>query len=238
MEVFEKHPDMILNKSHFVSIKINWNDKITSLKEIANELNLGLDSLVFIDDSEFEINLVKKLLLSVKAILLPKDPSKYSDLLDSIGLFDTLTITEEDKKRTEMYQVEIERKKALNNIGSENIEDYYTYLEMEIILNKSNDFAIPRISQLTQKTNQFNFNMKRYSESEISSFSQSEMYDVYYLQLKDKFGDMGIVGVLIIKYENEEAIIDTFLLSCRVIGRGVEDVVLNLCKINSLKKKM
>lgn len=234
LEVLENHPDMILRKKHFVSMRINWNDKVTNLREIANELNIGLDSLVLMDDSDFEINLVKKLLPEVKAIQLPRDPSSYRDLLNSLDLFDTLTSSEEDRMRSKMYKAEISRKEAKLQVAT--LEDYYKYLGMEVSIRSADEFSIPRISQLTQKTNQFNLTTKRYSESEIKELAESRDTDVRYLHLKDRFGDSGIVGVAILKYQENEVFIDTFLLSCRVIGRGAEDVLLKDC-VNIAKKR-
>ena len=229
MEVLGNHPDMILRKEHFVSMKINWNDKVTNLKEIASELNIGSDSLVLIDDSDFEINMVRKMLPEVTAIKLPNDPSSYRDLLNSCGLFDTLTFSEEDQKRTEMYKAEIGRRKAKREFQAATLEDYYKYLEMEVSIQSVDEFTIPRISQLTQRTNQFNLTTKRYSESEIRQLSESNDSNVRYLSLKDRFGDSGIVGVTVLKYLGKESLIDTFLLSCRIIGRGVEDILLKDC---------
>lgn len=234
LEVLENHPDMILRKKHFISMRINWNDKVTNLREIANELNIGLDSLVLIDDSDFEINLVKKLLPEVEAVQLPKDPSSYRDLLNSSGLFDKLTFSKEDRMRSEMYMVEINRKEA--KLQATNLEDYYKYLEMKVSINSADEFSIPRISQLTQKTNQFNLTTMRYSESEIKKLLESKDADVRYLHLKDRFGDSGIVGATILKYQGNDALIDTFLLSCRVVGRGVEEVFLKDC-VNIAKKR-
>jgi len=236
LEVLENHPDMVLKKDNFTSIKTNWKDKAENISEIAKELNIGLDSFVFIDDNEFEINLVKKLLPQVETILLPKDISLYKDLLKSTSFFDTLTLSEEDKKRSIMYKEEVKRKKARDQFKSMSIEDYYKYLEMEITINPSDDFSIPRISQLTQKTNQFNLTTKRYSESEINKLSNSKNNDIYYLHYKDRFGDSGIVGIAIISYIENEAIIESFLLSCRILGRRVEDIFLDSC-INAIINK-
>ena len=229
MEVLANHPDMILRKEHFVSMKINWNDKVTNLKEIASELNIGSDSLVLIDDSDFEINMVRKMLPEVTAIKLPNDPSLNRDLLNSSGLFDTLTFSEEDQRRTEMYKAEIGRRKAKREFQAATLEDYYKYLEMEVSIQSVDEFTIPRISQLTQRTNQFNLTTKRYSQSEIRQLSESNDSNVRYLSLKDRFGDSGIVGVTVLKYLGKESLIDTFLLSCRIIGRGVEDILLKDC---------
>ncbi len=236
IEILKNHPDMILREKNFVSMKINWNDKPSNIKEIALDLNISLDSIVFVDDSEFEINMVNKLLPQVETILLSKDPSSYSDTINSIGLFDTINISEEDKKRSEMYKTDTKRKEALSNITSQNIEDYLKYLEMEVIINYADDFTIPRISQLTQKTNQFNLTTKRYSESIIKKYSKSSDINVFYLRIKDRFGDMGIVGVVIVKYNSVNAVIDTFLLSCRVIGRNIEKLLLVTC-IQAAKQK-
>jgi len=234
LEVLEEHPDMILRKKHFVSMRINWNDKVSNLRGIAKELNIGLDSIVLIDDSEFEINLVKKLLPEVEAVQLPKDPSSYRDLLNSSGLFDTLTFSEEDWMRNEMYRAEISRREAELQVTT--LDDYYKYLEMVVTIKNADEFSIPRISQLTQKTNQFNLTTKRYAESEIKKLAESKDTDVRYLHLKDRFGDSGIVGVVILKEQGKEAFIDTFLLSCRVIGRGIEEAFLKDC-VNIAKKR-
>lgn len=228
-EVLEKHPDMILRKDHFITMRINWKDKVANIREIADELNIGLDSLVFMDDSEFEINLIRKMLPEITAIRLPEDPVEYKNVLTSCGLFDTLTFSEEDRKRNEMYKAEIRRKKTKTQFQASSLEDYYKYLEMEVVIKSGDEFSIPRISQLTQKTNQFNLTTIRYSESQVNEFCKSDDYNVRFLNLKDRFGDTGIVGVAILKYETKKCYIDTFLLSCRVIGRGVEEVFLADC---------
>lgn len=236
LEVMEKHPDMVLRKEHFVSMKINWNDKVANLREIAHELNISLDSLVLVDDNEFEIELVKKMLPEVKTVLLPKDSSSYRDLLNRCGLFDTLAFSEEDRRRSEMYRAEKKREEAKTKFQTTTLEEYYKYLEMELSIKKADKFSIPRVSQLTQRTNQFNLTTRRYSEAEIKKLSESRDADVYYVHLKDRFGDSGIVGVAIVKYSGREAFVDTFLLSCRVIGRGIEDVLLKAC-INAAIKR-
>lgn len=233
MEVLEKHPDMILRKDHFVSMKINWDDKVTNLREMSIELNIGLDSSVFIDDSDFEINQVKAMLPEVKTIKMPKDPSLYKDVLSSCGLFDSLRFSEEDRIRSGMYIAEMKRREVKNRFQGMNLEDYFKYLEMEVSIQNVDKFSLPRISQLTQRTNQFNLTTKRYSEAEIRELSSSRDNEVIYLHLKDRFGDNGIVGVAILRHEEGKSIIDSFLLSCRVIGRGVEDVLLSDCIVRA-----
>lgn len=222
-EVFRKHPDMVLKEEHIATAQINWNDKAANLRQIALDLNIGLDSMVFIDDSEFEINLIREVIPEVKTIHLAKDKSvEYRNMLSTCGLFDTLIISEEDKKRGAMYKAETGRKRLQAQITD--METYYKSLGMIVEVSFTNEFSIPRIAQQTQKTNQFNLTTRRYSEADIKAFSDNHNADVISLRLKDKFGDEGIVGTCILKYENNKATIDTFLLSCRVLGRGVEDV--------------
>ena len=142
----------------------------------------------------------------------------------SNGWFDLLTVSDEDRNRGELYRAEAARKNVQNSFHS--LEAFYESLEMEVTITKADGFSIPRIAQLTQKTNQFNLTTPRYSEAEIKHLSESEETDVLFVQLKDKFGDYGIIGVSIVQYDKEQANIDAFLLSCRAIGRGVEDVLL------------
>lgn len=234
LEVLEKHPDMVLRRKHFACMRINWNNKVTNLKEISQELNIGLDSLVLIDDSEFEANMVKNYLSEVKVITLAKDPTTYRDLLNSCGLFDTLTFSGEDRMRGQMYKTEAQRKRLRAQVT--NLEDYYRYLEMEVIIGRADSFSISRIAQLTQKTNQYNLTTNRYSELDIKEFAASPDHDVLYLRLKDRFGDSGIIGVAILEHLDTQSTVDTFLLSCRVIGRGLEDVFLKECVELSRKR--
>ena len=224
-EVFRKHPDMVLKEEHIATAQISWGDKASSLRQIALDLNIGLDSIVFMDDSEFEVNLILQVLPEVEVIHLPQNKAvEYRDILASCGLFDSLTLSEEDKMRGAMYKAEATRKKLQSEVTD--METYYKTLEMELEIRFPDEFSIPRVAQLTQKTNQFNLTTKRYSESDIKDFINSGESDVIYLRLKDKFGDSGIIGTCILKYKDEKAISDTFLLSCRVLGRGVEEVLL------------
>lgn len=222
-EVFRNHPDMILKEKHIAAAEINWENKVANLRNIAANLNIGLDSLVFVDDSEFEINLVREAMPVVTAIHMPKDRTvEYRNLLASCGLFDTLTISAEDKERGIMYQAETQRKQLQEQ--APDLETYLKSLEMIIEVAFADDFTLPRIAQLTQKTNQFNLTTKRYSEADIKKYMAAEDVDVLSLRLLDKFGDSGLVGVCILKYHGQQAVVDTLLLSCRVLGRGLEDV--------------
>lgn len=225
-EVFQQHPDMVLREKHIATAQINWQDKVSNLRQIATDLNIGLDSIVFVDDSEFEVNLVRELLPEVEVIQLPQGKAvTYRDRLASCGLFDTLTLSTEDKNRGAMYKAEVERKKL--QAQTIDLLTYYRSLEMKVEIRFADAFAIPRLAQLTQKTNQFNLTTKRYSEADLVGFVAAAKTDVIYLRLYDRFGDSGIVGLCILRYEAQQAIFDTFLLSCRVLGRGVENVLLS-----------
>ena len=222
-EVFRSHPDMAIKEMHIAAAEINWDDKATNLKRIAANLNIGLESLVLIDDSEFEVNLVHRVIPEVTVIHFPKDKTvEYRSMLASCGLFDTITVSVEDRERGAMYKAESQRKKL-----QEQAPDLITYmksLEMVVEINFADDFTLPRVAQLTQKTNQFNLTTRRYSEADIKKYMEAKDVDVLSLRLMDRFGDSGLVGVCILKYIGKRAVIDTFLLSCRVLGRGVEDV--------------
>lgn len=229
LDVLDNHPHMLIKRNNVTISMINWEDKASNIERIATELNIGLDSIVFVDDNEFEINLVKKILPVVETIHLPKGKSaNYKDILASSGLFDSLTFTDEDKKRNQLYKTEFIRKKSQNEFSG-NIESYYKSLNMIAYIDKASVNVTPRIAQLTQKTNQFNLTTKRYTESDIEKFILNEKSDVIFVELEDRFGNMGIIGVSIIHYFKDFAEIDTFLLSCRVIGRGLENVLLNTC---------
>jgi FkbH-like protein len=225
-EVFRKHPDVILKEEHIAAAQINWRDKATNLRQIALDLNISLDSFVFMDDSEFEVNLIRRELPEVTVIHLPKERSiEFRDTLAGLGLFDTLTLSEEDKKRGSMYMAETYRRKL--KAQATDLVSYYRSLEMVLDIHLADEFAIPRIAQQTQRTNQFNLTTRRYSEAEIMRFVDDATSDIIYLKLSDRFGDSGIVGTCILRYEGNKAIFDTFLLSCRVLGRSVEDAFLS-----------
>lgn len=227
-EVFDKHPDMLLRKEHVAAAQINWRDKVSNLKQIAADLGVGLDSFVFVDDSLFETEQVRQFLPQVEAVHLPEGRAvEYRDMLAAGGWFDTLTLSAEDRKRGAMYKAEESRREL--QMQSQDLESYYVLLAMVLEIRLADAFSIPRIAQLTQKTNQFNLTTRRYSDAEIHALSEDSSVDVIHLQLKDRFGESGLAGVCILKYDGERALIDTFLLSCRVLGRGVEDAFLVQC---------
>ena len=226
LRVIREHPNMILREENFASMKINWDDKTSNMKEIATDLNIGLDSIVFFDDDPLNREYMKIHLPLVNTIDLPSDPSLYSEILKDMNDFNVLSITNEDTTRGQMYHQQLQRKELEQT--SHNLGDFLAKLGIHVLIKKTNNFTIPRISQLTLKTNQFNLTTKRYQEEDIRKFLQDEKMLVGCAQVEDKFGDNGITGVFIVKKEKPtEWLLDTFLLSCRVMGREVEKGILN-----------
>lgn len=227
-EVFDKHPDMLLRREHIAAAQINWEDKASNLRRIAHDLNLGVESLVFADDSEFEIQLVREMAPEVEVLPLSKEMAvENRDRLARCGWFDMPNLSREDAQRGALYAAEARRGKLRESTGD--LAEYYASLEMVLEVRFATEISIPRIAQLTQKTNQFNLTTRRYSELDIRQFAESESADAVSLRLSDRFGDAGIVGVAILTYAGEAATIDTLLLSCRVLGRHVEDALLAQC---------
>ncbi len=239
LKVIRDHPYMLIREENFASLKINWNDKVANMKEIAEELNIGLDSIVFFDDDPVNREYMKANLPQVKTVDLPSDPAQYCLVLQEINDFDVLNITKEDATRGQMY-IQQRKRKELEQ-SSLNLQDFLKNLDIKITIKKTDNFTIPRISQLTLKTNQFNLTTKRYQEEDIRKFAHDDKIIVGCTQVEDKFGDNGITGVFIIKKaQPTEWVLDTFLLSCRVIGRDVEKGILNhiinIAKKNGVKK--
>ena len=225
MKVISEHPNMILREKNFANIQINWDDKAINIKKIADEINIGLNSIVFFDDDKINRERIKQEFPEVLTVDLSDDPSQFSPILKELNDFHVLQRTDEDKKRGEIYSQQRERSKFEKSIS--NIDDFLKNLDIQVNIKKSNDFLIPRISQLTLKTNQFNLTTKRYQEEEIRSLSNNKKFSVGCAQVLDKFGDNGITGVFIIDKSEKFWVIDTFLLSCRIMGRGVENAILS-----------
>ena len=225
MKVITKHPNMILREKHFANIQINWDDKAINLKKIADEINIGLNSMVFFDDDKINCERIKQEFPEVLTINLPDDPSQFTPILKEMNDFQVLQRTDEDKKRGEIYAQQLERNKFEKSVS--NMDDFLKNLDIRVNIKKSNNFLIPRISQLTLKTNQFNLTTKRYQEEEIRNLSNDKKFIVGCAQVFDKFGDNGITGVFIIEKDETSWFIDTFLLSCRIMGRGIENAILS-----------
>ena len=224
LRVFREHPYMILKEEHIAAWQINWNDKVFNIKAIAEEINIGTDSMVFIDDDKFNREMVKEALPEVLVVDLPEDHSCYLKTLMEVNDFNSFQFTREDGKRGEMYAQERKRRQHKRNAGG--ITEYLKSLDIVVAVERPNNFSIPRISQLTQRTNQFNLTTKRYSEEKIRQFAEGNNYICNAISVKDKFGDNGLVGVVIILKDGEAWILDSFLLSCRVLGRDIEKAIL------------
>ena len=197
--------------------------------EISKKLNIGLDHMVFVDDNPVECEQVASVLPMVKTIRLPKQPEHFVPALLKEGLFDGLSFSSEDRKRGELYRLRTQAESFRKSSAS--IDDFYHGLEMELVFSPVDDASLARAAQLTQKTNQFNITTIRYSESELSEHFGNSQWVMTTVRVRDRFGDNGIVGLMFASQKEDRLEIDTFLLSCRVIGRTVETAMLaNLCE--------
>ena len=226
VEPVYSHPDMILQHEDFVAEVINWEPKCVNIRQLAKDLNIGLDAFVFLDDNPAEREQMKAECPEVTVIDFPKDtallPAVVAQAYDDWFL--SLEVTGEDTKKTAMYRAETQRKAEMN--ASASVEDFLKKLEMTMRIHRMTGEEEKRVVQLVNKTNQFNVTTKRYAEEEIHRFAEDDQSDVVTVHMSDKYGDQGLVSVLILKYSGEEAEIDTFLMSCRVMGRGAETEIL------------
>lgn len=226
LEVFNKHPYMQIKDSHLASYRINWQDKVQNIIELAKEINIGLDSMVFFDDNPVERARIKESIPEVKVVELPKSPTLYKKTLEDLNYFDTFALTKEDLTRGEKYYKK--RKRDEVRLQVQTIDDFIKTLELIAIMKQADDFALPRVTSLINRTNQFNLTTKRYNEKEVQEIAKNTKdFNLYTLEVQDRFGEEGIVGVSLIRKESSKLwIIDTFLMSCRVIGRKIETAFL------------
>jgi FkbH-like protein len=222
--VFDSNEHMLLRREHFAVIKANWNPKPQSIVEIAEELNIGLDHMVFVDDNPAECEQVAAALPMVTVIALPKQPERYSETLLMDGLFDKLSLSAEDKRRSELYRQRAEAEALRARCTS--LQDFYRSLEMVVVFSPVDEASLARAAQLTQKTNQFNVTTIRYSEAQLAAYIADPTWLMTTVQVQDRFGDHGIVGLMLAHTHDDRIDIDTFLLSCRVIGRTIETAML------------
>ncbi|MCZ2078809.1 MAG: HAD-IIIC family phosphatase [Bryobacterales bacterium] len=229
IEPFDKHPEMVLRPQHFVSFKANWNPKSENIREMAAELNLGLDSFVFVDDNPAEIEIVRQFLPEVSTILLGPDPAAYTRELQDSRYFEPRSITAEDAGRTAQYRQEAERRTLL--ASATDMDAYLASLEMEATLREFNPIDAPRIAQLINKSNQFNLTTRRRTEAEVLELAGDPGAAAFTIRLRDRFGDHGLIAVIIAKIVPGKGgpvfEIDTWLMSCRVLKRQVEQETLN-----------
>lgn len=220
IEAIKGHPGMVLQLDHFAALRINWQDKASNLREIAHELNIGTDALAFIDDNPVECAWVRENCPEVTVIQLPREPMKYAQALRDSMVFERLTLTAEDKERGRRYAENRVRSALQQQAGS--IEEFYESLRQEVEIAHVTPMTLARVAQLINKTNQFNLTTRRYSEKQVQDMAASADWCILSINVKDRFGDNGLVGVAIAQFRGVVCEIDSFLLSCRVIGRTVE----------------
>ncbi len=220
---FREHPEMVLKEDHIAVFIANWSDKANNLREIAATLNIGTDSLVFLDDNPVERAQVRLVLPEVAVPELTDDPADYIGLLANAGYFEAVGLSAEDLKRADFYQANAERV-SLQKVG--NLEEYLQSLQMVASVSPFNAVGRVRIAQLINKSNQFNLTTRRYSENEVEAVENDPAKFSLQVRLADRFGDNGMISVVIFDIESEEWSCDTWLMSCRVLGRRVEELVL------------
>lgn len=234
-EVFERHPAAVLKDHHFVLKKVNWSDKISSLRQIAADLNIGLDSIVFLDDSEFECAAVRSQLPMVRTFQVPSVLSDFPRVVTEIReLFLAGGIAAESSGKTEQYRQRAQIEELATNFTSN--EEFLASLGLRVELSRNAKASAPRISELTMKSNQFNLTTRRYGVGEVLDLMEAAGSTVYSMVVSDKFGSAGLTGVLVVRWEGRRAVVDSFLMSCRVIGRGVEFAVWEAVRHDALER--
>jgi FkbH-like protein len=234
-EPFEKHPDMVLCLGDISVFVANWENKADNIRHIQQVLNIGFDSMVFLDDNPFERNIVRENIPQICVPELPEDPADYLEYLYSLNLFETTSFSNEDLERTKLYQIEAKRETI--KLKFTNQDDFLISLNMSSLVEPFNKFNTPRVAQLSQRSNQFNLRTVRYTESDIEKMGSNNDYYTFSFSLEDKFGDNGLICVVILKRENSEMLfLETWFMSCRVLKRGMENFVLNTL-VNFAKEK-
>ena len=225
-EPFEKHPDMVLKLEDIAVFQANWETKVDNIRTIQRILNIGFDSMVFLDDNPFERNIVRENIPGITVPELPEDPGEYLEYLYSLNLFETASYSQADKDRTKQYQVEAKRVSLQKTFSNE--ADFLKSLDMVSVVSGFNAFNTPRVAQLSQRSNQFNLRTVRYTEADIEAYGKDpDVIDLSFT-LEDKFGDNGLIAVIIMKPQDTETLfVDTWFMSCRVLKRGMENFTLN-----------
>ncbi len=223
-EVFDRHPGMILRREHLAAARVNWQDKAANLRELAEELNLGIDSFVFLDDNPVERDWVRNALPEVLVPELPADPVDRPAALRGAACFQRILVTSADRQRAETYQAQGHRTQLRSAAAT--LDEFLQSLQQVVMIEPVTAGSLARAAQLCQRTNQFNLTTHRYTAADIQRMMEDASMDVVTLAVKDRYGDSGITGLAILHYDAESAEIDTFLLSCRVLGRRIEDALL------------
>ena len=225
-EPFEKHPDMVLKLDDIAVFQANWETKVDNIRTIQNILNIGFDSMVFLDDNPFERNIVRENIKGITVPELPEDPGEYLEYLYSLNLFETASYSNADKDRTKQYQVEAKRVSLSKTFTNE--ADFLKSLNMVSTVSGFTKFNTPRVAQLSQRSNQFNLRTIRYTEADITALAEDPNVIDLSFTLEDKFGDNGLIAVIIMKQQDAETLfVDTWFMSCRVLKRGMENFTLN-----------
>jgi FkbH-like protein len=224
LEVFDKHPEMKLRRTDFAGWRINWMDKAENIIDLAQELDLGLNSIVFIDDNAMERGRVREALPEVFVPDWPEDPALYSTALLGLRCFDAPSLTDEDRRRASMYTAERDRRSARSNFAS--LDDWLQNLDISIEVNQLCDTNLPRAAQLLNKTNQMNLATRRFSEAELLAWSAGEDQKLWTFRITDRFGDYGLAAIVGVETDGSILRITDFLLSCRVMGRKVEETMI------------
>ena len=225
LEAFERHPGMILKKEDISVFAVNWETKVDNIHFIQSILNIGFDSIVFLDDNPFERAIVKQHIPDITVPDLPEDPAEYLPYLQSLNLFETASVLEEDSSRTLQYQEEASRKTLQKQFTTE--AEFLESLEMVAVIKPVDNFTRPRVAQLAQRSNQFNLRTKRYTEGDIANIMTDPNKFTLTVSLSDSFGDYGLISAVILeKKSSRRLFIDTWIMSCRVLKRGVENMLL------------
>jgi FkbH-like protein len=226
VEPFRRHPEMVLKEEDIAVFVANWNPKPDNIRHIKETLNIGFDSMVFLDDNIFERQLVRETLPEVIVPELPEDPADYVRVISELNLFEVTSFSEEDRRRADLYRENAQRQSVQASFSD--ITEYLRSLDMEVTLRRFDAFHLPRIAQLLQRSNQFNLTTRRYSLAECEAMMAGEPACLpLYVSLSDKFGANGLISVIILKLRPPVLEIDSWLMSCRVLGRGVEQYAMN-----------
>lgn len=226
LEAIVSHPEMVLRVDDFAAWRINWRDKAQNVADLVSELRLGLSSVVFLDDNPAERERVRAALPEVLVPEWPKDPCKYTSALHSLGVFDVASISEEDRGRTAMYVKDRERRQVADLSGS--MHEYLEALDTKVLVSPLDRATLPRVAQLFNKTNQLNMSTRRLTQDEIADWSKEPTRSLFSLSVSDRFGDLGLTGIVSVDVVDGEAEIVDYVLSCRVMGRQVEEAMISV----------
>ena len=226
LDAIDKHPEMVLRRDDFAGWRINWNDKAENIVSLAGELGLGLASAVFIDDNPAERERTRGAFPDVLVPEWPSDPAMYVSSLRALDCFDSVAISKEDRGRTAMYKAERERRETKAIVTS--LDDWLLSLETKLLVSCVSKFNIARVAQLFNKTNQLNLSTRRLSEKEILDWIKMDSRSMLAVSVSDRFGDMGLVGIVGVEANDSKGQLVDFILSCRVMGRKVEETLIHL----------